>query len=99
MDRRAVFVAKLVLTALSVFVQLAATGILLFVALGALTTILGDNDDGTFTPTVWRTLQGGLLFAVFFAAWVGVLFLTILGEIRMWRNRATISDPAERGQR
>ncbi len=97
MDRRAVFVAKLVLTALSVFVQLAATGILLFVALGALTTILGDNDDGTFTPATLRILQGGLLFALFFAAWAAVLFFTIRGEIRMWRNRAPA--PAERRQR
>ena len=99
MDRWSAFVAKLVLTALSVFVQLAATGILLFVAVGAMTIILGDNDDGTFTPTTLRILQGGLLFAVFFAAWVAVLFVTIRGEIRMWRNRDTLSAPAERRQR
>ena len=94
-----VFVAKLVLTALSVFVQLAATGILLFVAVGAITIILGDNDDGTFTPNNLRTLQGCLLFAVFFAAWIGVLLVTIRGEIRMWRNRDTLSAPAERRRR
>ena len=94
---KSVLIAKLVLTALSVFVQLAATGILLFVAVGAMTIILGDNDDGTFTPTTLRILQGGLLFAVFCAAWVAVLFFTIRGEIRMWRNRDTA--PAERRRR
>ena len=94
---KSVFVAKLVLTALSVFVQLAATGLLLFVALGCFFIILGDNGDGTFTPTTLRILQGGLLFAVFCAAWVTVLFFTIRGEIRMWRNRDTA--PAERRQR
>ncbi len=96
MDRRSVFIAKLVLTALSVFVQLAATGVLLFVALGCFFIILGDNDDGTFTPNNLRILQGGLLFALFFAAWAAVLFFTIRGELRMWRNRNTPSAPAER---
>ena len=89
-------IVKLVLTALAVLVQLAATGILLFVAAGAVTIILGDNDDGTFTPNNLRILQGGLLFAIFFAAWVAVLFFTIRSEIRMWRNRAPA--PAERRQ-
>ena len=97
MDRWSVFVAKLVLTVLSIFVQLAATGILLFVAMEAITAIFGDNDDGTFTPTTLRALQGCLLFAVFGAAWIGVLFVTIRGEIRMWRNRDTA--PAERRRR
>ena len=97
MDRRSVFIAKLVLTALSVFVQLAATGILLFVAAGCFFTVLGDNDDGTFTPTTLRILQGCLLFALFFAAWAAVLFFTIRGELRMWRNRDTA--PGERRQR
>ncbi len=93
---KSVFVAKLVLTALSVCVQLASTGILLFVALGCFFIILGDNDDGTFTPNNLRILQGGLLFALFFAAWAAVLFVTIRGELRMWRNRGPA--PAERRQ-
>ena len=59
-----VLAAKLVLTVLSVLAQLAATGLLLSVATGAMTIILGDNDDGTFTPTTSRTLQGGLMFAL-----------------------------------
>ena len=83
---KSVSIAELVLTALLVFVQLAATGILLFVALGCFFIILGDNDDGTFTPNNLRRLQGGLLFAAFFAAWVAVLFFTIRGIARRERR-------------
>ena len=43
---KSVFVAKLVLTVLSVFVQLAATGILLFVAMGAITALFGSAERG-----------------------------------------------------
>ena len=99
MGRGAFFAAKLVFTALAVFVQLAATGILLFVAMGCFFTVLGDNDDGTFTPTALRTLQGCLLFALFFVAWIGVLFVTIRGELRLWRNGGTVCGYGEPRQR
>ena len=94
-----VLAVKLALTALSVLVQLAATVILLFAATGAVTTILGDSGDGTFKPTTLRTLQGCFTFALFFAAWTAVLFVTIRGEIRMWRSRNNVFGRGEPRQR
>jgi hypothetical protein len=79
---------KVFLTAALAFFQLVMTGVVLFAAAAFVFELLGDNDDGTFTPSARRTMIAARQFLCVLAVWLIWLYVTIRALIRMWRKKA-----------
>ena len=82
---------KVLSTAALACFQLVMTGIVLFAAAKFAFELLGDNNDGTFTPTSRRTMIAAGQFFCVLAVWLFWLYLTVRALIRMWcKNSGTV---------
>lgn len=81
---------KVFLTAALALFQLVMTGFVLLAAAAFVFELLGDNDDGTFTPNFQRTMIAAMQFLCVLAVWLFWLYLTIRALPRMWcKNSGT----------
>ncbi|MBQ6352570.1 MAG: hypothetical protein IJJ28_04825 [Lentisphaeria bacterium] len=79
-------IAKAALTFLLGVLQLTALAVLLVGMATAAREFLGDNDDGTFTPTLPRRVQAVMMLAGCLVIAGGVMYATIRAQLKM-RNR------------
>ena len=84
---------KVALTFLLGVLQLTALAVLLVGMAAAAREFLGDNDDGTFTPTLPRRIQAVTMLAGCLAIAGGVMYATIRVLLGMWSKRAAAPLP------
>ena len=78
---------KIILTAALTIFQLVTDVSLLLAIVRFVCELLGDNNDGTFTPSTRRTMIAANLLVCKLAVWLFWLYLIVWALIRMWGKR------------
>ena len=79
---------KIGFTAALALFQLGQDVFVLLAAVKFVCELLGDNNDGTFTPSCQRAMKAANLFGCVLAVWLFWLFLIIWALIGMWGKRS-----------